>query len=62
MKDLREHLEKLKVQVAECEMIRDLATDLQKRELFGKMAAHFKMLAAELEHEIKTRTADGALS
>ncbi len=62
MKDLREHLEKLKVQVAECEMIRDLATDLQKRELFGKMAAHFKNLAAELEREIKTRTADGALS
>jgi hypothetical protein len=35
MKDMRAHLEKLKVQVAECELIRDLATDPRKRELFG---------------------------
>jgi len=27
MKDIRAHLEKLEVQIAECEMIRDLATD-----------------------------------
>jgi hypothetical protein len=49
MKDMQVHLEKLRVQVAECEMIRDLATDAKKRELFGRLAEHFKVLAAEIE-------------
>jgi hypothetical protein len=49
MKDMTAHLEKLRVQMAECEMIRDLATDPVKREMFDNLAAHFKMLAEELE-------------
>ena len=49
MKDMRMHLEKLQVQIAECEMIRDLASDPRKRELFTKLAQHFKVLAAEIE-------------
>ncbi|MCK1718253.1 hypothetical protein [Bradyrhizobium sp. 141] len=49
MKDIQGHLEKLQVQTAECEMIRDLATDPKKRELFTRLAEHFKTLAAELE-------------
>lgn len=49
MKDMQTHLEKLRVQIAECEMIRDLATDRQKRELFAKLAEHFKVLAGEVE-------------
>jgi hypothetical protein len=53
MQDMVEALEKLRVQVAECEMIRDLATDKVKRELFTKLAAHFKVLAAEVERAIK---------
>ena len=32
MQDMLAHLEKLRVQVAECEMIRDLATDPAKRQ------------------------------
>jgi hypothetical protein len=41
MKDVRAHLEKLQVQIAECEMIRDLATDPKKRELFTRLAEVF---------------------
>ena len=49
MQDIKAHLEKLRVQIAECEIIRDLATDQKKRELFGRLAEHHKVLAAEIE-------------
>jgi hypothetical protein len=49
MKDMRAHLEKLRAQISECEMIRDLATDRKKRELFARLAEHFKVLASEIE-------------
>jgi hypothetical protein len=52
MKDMQTHLEKLRVQVSECELIRDLATDKAKRELFNKLAEHFKVLAGEVERAI----------
>jgi hypothetical protein len=52
MKDMQAHLEKLRVQVAECELIRDLATDKAKRELFDKLAAHHRALASEVERAI----------
>jgi hypothetical protein len=52
MKDMQVHLEKLRLQIAECELIRDLATDKAKRELFKKLAEHFKVLAAEVERAI----------
>jgi heme oxygenase len=56
MQDMRVHLEKLRVQAAECEMIRDLATDKAKRELFAKLAEHFKVLASEVERAIRERS------
>jgi len=49
MKDMQAHLERLRVQIADCEMIRDLATDRKKRELFARLAEHFKVLAREIE-------------
>jgi hypothetical protein len=52
MKDMQIHLEKLRVQISECELIRDLATDKAKRELFSKLAEHFKVLAAEVERAV----------
>jgi hypothetical protein len=55
MKDIQAHLEKLRTQLAECEMIRDLATDPRKRELFARLAEHFRTLAGELETEIAKR-------
>ena len=54
MKDMQLHLDKLRMQAAECEMIRDLATDRMKRELFAKLAQHFKVLAAEVERAMNT--------
>jgi hypothetical protein len=52
MKDMRAHLEKLRIQVVECEMIRDLATAPKKRELFSRLAEHHRVLVTEIEHAI----------
>jgi hypothetical protein len=52
MQDMQTHLEKLRVQLAECEMIRDLATAPAKRELFTRLAEHFRVLVAEIENAI----------
>ena len=52
MKDIQTHLEKLRVQIAECEMIRELATEPKKRELFARPAEHFQVLARELERAL----------
>lgn len=49
MQDMQAQLEKLRVQIVECEMIRDLATQPKKRELFAKLAEHYAVLAAEVE-------------
>jgi hypothetical protein len=49
MQDMRTHLEKLRVQVAECELISRLATDKKKKELFARLAEHHKTLAAAIE-------------
>ena len=40
MQDMKAHLEKLRSDAAECALIRDLATDPQKRELFTRLAEH----------------------
>ncbi|HZP64130.1 MAG TPA: hypothetical protein VFB28_12010 [Terriglobales bacterium] len=50
---MQAQLEKLRTLSAECELIRDLATDKVKRELFGRLADHFKVLAGEVERTIK---------
>jgi hypothetical protein len=49
MKDMQACMEKLRVQTAECELIRDLATDKAKRQLFSRLAEHFKVLAGHIE-------------
>ena len=53
MRDVQAQLEKLRELAAECELIRDLATDKVKRELFGRLADHFKVLAGEIERTRK---------
>ena len=45
MQDMLAQLEKLRRDAAECELIRDLATDPKKRELFDRLAAHLSVLA-----------------
>ncbi len=47
MKDMVAHLEKLRADAAECAMIRDLAVDQRKRELFARLAEHLQVLANE---------------
>ena len=58
MKDMQAHLEKLRIQIAECEMIRDLATDKAKRELFNRLSEYFKVLAGDIERLIAAGASD----
>ncbi|MDH2342326.1 hypothetical protein [Bradyrhizobium sp. SSUT77] len=52
MKDMQAQLEKFRKDAAECALIRDLATDPKKRELFTKLADHVTVLASEVERAI----------
>jgi hypothetical protein len=45
MHDYQAHLAKLREDAAECAIIRDLATDKAKRELFDKLVVHLSALA-----------------
>jgi hypothetical protein len=49
MQDMLAQLEKLRRDAADCELIRNLATDPKKRELFDRQAAHLTVLASEVE-------------
>ncbi|TWC07420.1 hypothetical protein FBZ93_101713 [Bradyrhizobium macuxiense] len=59
MQDMLTHLEKLRTDAAECALIRDLATDVRKRELFSKLAEHLSALAAEVESTIAAAHREG---
>ena len=52
MKDYQAQLEKLRIDAAECALIRDLATDIAKRELFDRLANHLSDLADQVEMEM----------
>ncbi|WP_167771434.1 hypothetical protein [Bradyrhizobium niftali] len=53
MKDMQAQLEKLRPDAAA--LIRDLATDPKKRELFTRLADHLTVLASEVERAIADR-------
>ena len=53
MLDMQKQSEKLRIDAANCKMISDLATDVQKRELFARLAEHLTLLAAEVERATK---------
>ena len=55
MKDMHVSLEKLRTDAAEAALIRDLATDRAKRDLFARLSAHLTTLATEVERAIATR-------
>ena len=59
MKDIGAHLEKLRADAAECALIRDLATDPQKRALFTRLAEHLATLASEVEATIAVKLTSG---
>jgi len=52
MKDYRASLEKLRKDAAECALIRDLATDPIKRDMFDRLQQHLDRLADEVEQAI----------
>jgi hypothetical protein len=58
MKEMQACLEKLRTDAAEAALIRDLATDKRKRELFTRLADHFATLAAEVERAIAAPAAE----
>jgi len=56
MKHMQASLEKLRADAADAAIIRDLATDPDKRALYTRLADHLSRLADEVEIAIK-RTA-----
>jgi hypothetical protein len=54
MKDMKAQLEKLRVGAAECALIRDLATDAAKRELFTRLADTREVERAIADAETKS--------
>lgn len=49
MKDYQAQVEKLRRDAAECALIRDLATEKAKRDLFDRLASHLIGLAEQVE-------------
>ena len=63
MQDMQTHLETLRAEAAECEKIAKLATDEAKRELFARLARHYRVLALALQLPtcFEMRTLSGGL-
>jgi hypothetical protein len=57
MKVIQPHLEKLRAEAVLCETKAKHATDKAKRELFTRLAEHYKVLASEVERAIKQKQA-----
>lgn len=55
---MKAHVEKLRADAVECALIRDLATDPQKRALFTRLAEHLSTLAGEVETAIAAKLTD----
>ncbi|MCA6112901.1 hypothetical protein [Bradyrhizobium cenepequi] len=58
MKDMRAHLEKLRNEAEECELISKLATDTNKKALFARLAVLQRALVKELEQAIAASSLD----
>jgi hypothetical protein len=56
MKDFRASVEKLRRDAAEAALIRDLATDPTKRQMFDRLHKHFHRLADEVQNAINAST------
>jgi len=55
MQDYLAQIEKLRKDAAECALIRDLATDQAKRELFDRLHGHLTVLADQVEQAMLQR-------
>ena len=56
MRGMQAHLDTLRAETTNCERIAKLATDTGKRDLFTKLAQHYKILASEVERAIKIQS------
>jgi hypothetical protein len=59
MKDYRASLEKFRQDAAEAAIIRDLATDKAKRDMFDRLHQHLNRLADEVEQAINDSDESG---
>jgi hypothetical protein len=55
MTELQAKLERFETLMAECELITKLATDGAKRELYLRLALHYRELAADMRKSIATK-------
>jgi hypothetical protein len=62
VKDYQTSLEKLRSDAAEAALIRDLATDMAKREMFDRLARHLDQLADDVEQAMNAPKASQELS
>jgi hypothetical protein len=61
IRDTQSHLEELRDRAAECALIRDLATDKRKRQLFTKLANRFAVMVADAERAMSQPVESDAL-
>jgi hypothetical protein len=54
MKDYQASIEKLRKDAAEAALVRDLATDMTKREMFDRLHQHLNRLADEVEAAMRS--------
>jgi len=59
MKDLRDKLEKLRVDAEDYRLISKLATDRAKRELFERLSEQLSRMAADIEAAIAAKITAG---
>ena len=57
MQDFNAKREHYLAEAAECELIRDLATDPKKREIFDKLAADLRKMVVDLDAVIAAKGA-----
>ena len=60
MQDVKQRLEKLRVDAEECQLIGRLATNPAKRKTFEALAAEYQRMARDLEVFIATGNVAGA--
>jgi len=53
MKDYQASLERLRRDAADAALVRDLATDKTKREIYDRLHQHFNRLADEVEQAMR---------
>jgi hypothetical protein len=56
MKDFQARVESLLKQAAECDLVANLATDVEKRELFARLAREYREMARDVKKIIAIRT------